>query len=673
MQQREKIVRFFSLLILACFLVLPFQYHINRIEILPEQDLTISVIGSSEGTAAPVTIYYEGKSDELFLQLQNAAKENDDWTYREGKSGVSWTFLSSSTLGASLTISVIPLEASYLCFESNGRNGKVLIETASGKQTIDTHTDSGSTELLRIHPFEGSKKAKVMRILVYTVLIFFAWLILVLLSHFSEKHSWIRYIVISVIAVGYLLYFSVSTSPLYPNCYGGDSAFFILVGKGMKYGYLPYRDFYDMKGPWLFVLEWLGQLVSEGRFGAFLLQCINMIGALIMFDKLTGIGREKRELFEVGLLLPLFVMAVFSIGGGNMTEELSLLPLSVVLYLGTKFLMSGEEKHKPFYAGIYGFCFGVLALIRISNAALICAVVLTIVILLIVKQEWNNLIKNAGAFIIGGALAVTPMVIFFASCGLLKEMLKQVFIYGSKYVGRVNTDSIINMFNGAYKEALYPVFVALVATVVLFRKKHWIIMILIWSTSIATLASIALSGRNLEHYYGLLIPVIALDVWFLWYAIHKGGWRRFASIILSIAFTFTFQGIYRMDKNYALANIATEKSISPDLSIEDVASHITDDGSVYCWTTQPRWYMHANKFPSFRHCGWQNDQMAIDASVGEALSEMFLNNPPDWLVLANSNSELPKFVSASRDSFFDEVYRNQYWILYQKKMNKIGE
>ena len=67
-------------------------------------------------------------------------------------------------------------------------------------------------------------------------------------------------------------FFASNSSPLTPNFVGSDSAFFRLVGQGMTKGMLPYRDFFDMKGPYLFLIEYLAQLVSYGRLGIFIIE-----------------------------------------------------------------------------------------------------------------------------------------------------------------------------------------------------------------------------------------------------------------------------------------------------------------------------------------------------------------------------------------------------------------
>ena len=489
----------------------------------------------------------------------------------------------------------------------------------------------------------------------------------------NDYSKWIRYILIILMAEGYLVCFSISTSPLYGNYYGGDSAFFILVGKGMKYGYLPYRDFFDMKGPWLFVVEWIGQIISEGRFGAFIIQSINMSGAMIMFDKLIGIGRNNRKIYETALLLPIFGMAVFSVAGGNLTEELAFFPLSVCLYLGTVFVYYGECQHKPLHAGVYGFFFGFLALIRVTNAALICAIVFTIVIILITNRQWKNLLQNARAFVVGFMVAVLPMIVFFASKGLLHEMLSQVFLYGVQYTSFAGSggSGLFLLFTGTYRAALFPIIIGLAVS--LFSIIYnWKMTLLLWSSSIATLAAIALSGRNFEHYYALLVPVVALIINLLCVCVsdHNWGTKKGVAIVCFALFILSFYGICILDKEYVNYGKTVTQNNASDEAIEDVSSHITDDGTVYCWTQQPRWYMYADKFPCIKYCGWQTDQMNADPSIQEKFEKMFRYNPPEWLVLENGNNELPCFVTESRDKFYKEVYNNDYWILYNKKTDK---
>ena len=138
----------------------------------------------------------------------------------------------------------------------------------------------------------------------------------------------------------FLLFFSYMTSPLVPRAYGWDSAFFQLVGNGMTKGYLPYRDFYDMKGPWLFFIEYVSQLLVFGRTGIFLLQCISL-GFVLFFCR-----QIYRKYFDGGgiwgslvTVLPRYIVLASTIEGGNLTEEWSLPLLFLCMYLSLDFIM----------------------------------------------------------------------------------------------------------------------------------------------------------------------------------------------------------------------------------------------------------------------------------------------------------------------------------------------
>ena len=116
---------------------------------------------------------------------------------------------------------------------------------------------------------------------------------------------------LAAVAAVFLLFFSVSTSPL-TNEYGGDSAFFMLVGQGMTKGMLPYRDFFDMKGPYLFLVEYIGQLICYGRTGAFLMQWVHLTACLWIADGIFAmtLGRRRASfLWELALMIPWLAVA----------------------------------------------------------------------------------------------------------------------------------------------------------------------------------------------------------------------------------------------------------------------------------------------------------------------------------------------------------------------------
>ena len=116
---------------------------------------------------------------------------------------------------------------------------------------------------------------------------------------------------------------------------------------------------------------------------------------------------------SLAVLIPFYVVLAPTIEGGNLTEEWSLPLLFLSMYLALDFIVEEKELHKPVYGFIYGVCFGIIALIRITNTVMICAAVLTITIYLIINKQWRNLLWNAVAFLLGVGAAFIPPLIYF--------------------------------------------------------------------------------------------------------------------------------------------------------------------------------------------------------------------------------------------------------------------
>ena len=71
-------------------------------------------------------------------------------------------------------------------------------------------------------------------------------------EHSPKQNKLSQFVLIlltGILSLVFLSVFSYYSSPITTVDNGADAAFFRLVGQGMTIGYLPYRDFFDMKGP----------------------------------------------------------------------------------------------------------------------------------------------------------------------------------------------------------------------------------------------------------------------------------------------------------------------------------------------------------------------------------------------------------------------------------------
>lgn len=127
-----------------------------------------------------------------------------------------------------------------------------------------------------------------------------------------------------ILAFGFVLFFGLETSPLWDGLTaGGDSAMFVLVGRGITEGVLPYQELLENKGPLFFLIQAFPQYFVRGTIGIFVLQAVVLFAELGLIDGVCTLShRGKGYSYSVkGLFLAMFSL-VYS--RGNMAEEYNL-------------------------------------------------------------------------------------------------------------------------------------------------------------------------------------------------------------------------------------------------------------------------------------------------------------------------------------------------------------
>lgn len=81
------------------------------------------------------------------------------------------------------------------------------------------------------------------------------------------------------LAAAFVLRFSYSTSFLYPEYCGFDSAIFQTIGKYWAQGVTPYAQLFDHKGPLIFFVDAVGYWL-HGRSGVLVVQTLSLAAAI---------------------------------------------------------------------------------------------------------------------------------------------------------------------------------------------------------------------------------------------------------------------------------------------------------------------------------------------------------------------------------------------------------
>ena len=78
-------------------------------------------------------------------------------------------------------------------------------------------------------------------------------------------------------ALLFVTIFSYTTSPLYHlNGLTPDSIIFQIIGKYWAQDSIPYKDLWDMKGPFIFFINAIGYTLTDSRTGIYIIQIILM-------------------------------------------------------------------------------------------------------------------------------------------------------------------------------------------------------------------------------------------------------------------------------------------------------------------------------------------------------------------------------------------------------------
>lgn len=468
------------------------------------------------------------------------------------------------------------------------------------------------------------------------------------------------YALLVLLGAAFLLLYSSTTSPLASNYYGQDSAFFQYVGSAAARGVVMYRDVFDIKGPYLFTIQQAAYSIGgvSGRMALFAFQTVCISICLVSLDASCRLlvsdaaaGETKRalpwRLLTAGSFL--FLLS-YTLQFGNMSEEYSLPILCVSQYLMLRYRTKRMPRHPAAYAFFYGIGFGVLALMRITNACLLCCIVLCVLVDLVVKREFRNLFANMAAFVGGFALAAAPIVAYYASVGALGAMWDAA--YGFAFTYAVGGGSQLNLV------FFLPLAVLSVAAAIVSR--NWFERMYALTALCAHLAIYRL-GYGFPHYYQLIIPptlaclaIVANRVGLLC----ARRWRALALALLAAVIVLpnlwncakdTGRVVYRICVNTSAPENSLRGRLAaaleganpnakdvygqqPQIDALAVRDAIPAEswGNVYC--TMPRWSLLSGVDSMNRYCQTPRLFAGISERIAAELEALFDEKPPRFVV-----------------------------------------
>ncbi|MBQ7736602.1 MAG: hypothetical protein IJT62_02060 [Oscillospiraceae bacterium] len=433
---------------------------------------------------------------------------------------------------------------------------------------------------------------------------------------------------------------SVYNTPL-NSYYGYDSAFFLLIGKGIRQGLLPYLDLYDQKGPMIFYINALGYALTGSRFGVFLLQVLSFFVSLLWIKKISRNWLQSRDEY-----MALFVFCFVFCGTvqeGNMTEEWSLPFLIRPLLLSLQFLRRNRRAfgHPLRYSLIYGVCFGVLFMFRATNTAPLCGLILAFIIMLIKEKKPLDLCKNAVTVILGMMLVVTPFLVYFARVGALDSFMEASLFHNFHYaVGGASSKTLLDWL--VILARVFPILMTLCVSPFLRKASAESFPVLLTLNCVGLAGAAAMTlGYGYRHYYLILAPIITADYALLieYITTYFDKNRLKALIILcTVLFLVPFapQFVRQVGKAYYYD---IYHSLDGDAARYKQLNEYIPAGTERVWgyNYNAQIYLYTDLMPCYRYFALQEWMAEAQPEIMDEIDDMLQNDPPEWIFLRSSS------------------------------------
>lgn len=438
--------------------------------------------------------------------------------------------------------------------------------------------------------------------------------------------------------IPFLLVFASATSPL-THWLGWDSSIFNLLGRSLLAGKIPYADIFDIKGPMIYFIEALGQLMAPWRAGSFLLEIpFDMLSVLFLYLTARLFLSRGKSVAAVGLS---FLFLAATITCGNLTEEYCLPADALCLYLALRLFKGdwdGKADNPPAYAFVYGVCCAYTTWIKITHGALIFGLVLYFTCSLLWQKKFKLLFQNAGAYLAGIALITVPIVAWFVSHDALGDMLFGTFIAPLRYAG-LNAEQ--RTLAGYIKLVgdLAPVLavVFLVLFFRLYRRPSGRLLLCCCAVSAAAL----LPGASYSHYFMVLTPYIPVGTALMLGCRRGEGesaprtkkWMDllFAaySVVLFAAGAY-FGGVY--SASYLLPSVdqgvvGTLEAYTQQGAL--IPEQERDSVLLYAGSTASRWYEANRIIPCYKYC--VSSFITYTPEAIEDFTRLMQTDPPLWI------------------------------------------
>ncbi len=477
------------------------------------------------------------------------------------------------------------------------------------------------------------------------------------------KRTYLFNLFLLFLAFMFVFIFCAVSSPLtiYYTC---DSSIFMTMGRLFIEGKTPYIDFFDHKGPVIILIEALGQLFAPYRKGIFILEILNLFFVFILINKIATLLLNRK--MTITIILLFIVLLSSTISGGNSTEEFSLTPLFIALYVTCKFFFKSHSL-KASDIFIIGLCFSSLFWLRLNNAGAICGMLFFLFVNSIARKDYKSL-KNIIVYFLIAQLPLTLLfVAYFYYHDGLYDLIYATFIFNFKYTQPPHIGKHIWL-------SLLLIAIAITGTLLQYKKnRDKSIFLFTFSILIFNILTSNI-GYVFKHYLILLMPSYILSMMLVLGCISDDKVKKivfYISVVSAVA-VFTVKG----NKEIKSIPENRRKFTSYSDSAKKILNNIQPNqmNQVYYYKVDPSFYSILRVSPNYKYFILQEWQGSHDANIYVEINETMCKTPPLWVMIEkkdnadwNINELDNKGFCHIIESLYKPFSENDNFILYKYK------
>lgn len=362
-----------------------------------------------------------------------------------------------------------------------------------------------------------------------------------------------------------------TSSPIYPINFAYDTNAYFTIGKSLVRGLVPYKDVFDHKGPFLYLIYAIAALISFKNFiGVYIIEIINCFFFLFLSLKTFKLYSNK-SLY----LIPFEGFLVYSsmaFDRGGSAEEFCLPFLAFAIYVFIKTIRNNEL---PDFKDslLIGITSGCIIWIKFNFFALYIGFLIPYALLSYKKKCFQKLIKTIFSMCLGILISTIPYFIYFGINSAIKDWF-EVYIY-SNILGYPSTEksSIVNILSGFGYILSFNTATSLLAIAGLYwcfkQKNNYLFTGLLSSLLFLILATYG-GGRNYV-YYSFTFSVFSI-IGCLFYNKFREDKKHLASLISIVVIAIT---VLLVGSKFIIGLGYTSKNQWPQYQI---AKEIKDSG-----------------------------------------------------------------------------------------------